>query len=105
MLKYKLFDRISGEYIVSLNSKIPNVGAKIEITTSTGGDDRFIPIIRNWLQHECGAFGHIIGEATTPIDLDAAMHSKDALEFRPEIMAGAELVKSYNPGIPEGAVT
>ena len=105
MIKYRAFDAIGGEYIVSVDSNNPNASEKISITVGDEGDDRFVPIIREWLEHEYGAFGHIIGTHTTPIDLDAAMHSRDSKKFRPEIVEGQELVKSYDPGIPKAAIT
>lgn len=105
MLKYKVFDRIGGEYIVSLDSDDPNATSVIEISVSDRGDERFIPIIRDWLDNTYGAFGHFLGNPTTPIDLDAAMHGNDAKVFRPEITEGQELVRVYDSGIPKGAVT
>lgn len=69
------------------------------------GDADIVELLRDLLAFEYGAFGHLIGSATTPIDLDAAMKSPALAQWQPELIEGAELVASYDPGIPEGAVT
>lgn len=112
MLKYRLIgseDSIKGVahaklndvVYVSVDSTNPNRASAI----SYSGNPEVIAEIQEWLTYEYGAFGHSIGNNTTPIDLDAAMHSKEAKQFKPKIVVGAELVKNYDPGIPEGAVT
>jgi hypothetical protein len=50
-----------------------------------------------------GAFGHLIGEYTTPIDLHCAFLNQG--ELLATLIEGKELVKSYDPEIPEGSVT
>jgi hypothetical protein len=60
---------------------------------------------RFMLQNAYGAFGHTLGtEFATPIDLHYAVFSNLA-DFDPQVVEGAELVETYDPGIPEGAVT
>lgn len=102
MLSYRLiYSATKEEIIVSLKSDDPNKSARIEYE----GDDYLIRVIKGWLEHEYGAFGHLIGNGTTPIDLNAAMHSKNASAWSPEIIEGHDLVKRYDPGIPPGAMT
>jgi hypothetical protein len=69
------------------------------------GDEFAVQNYRFLLQNAYGAFGHSFDtEFTTPIDLHYAVMSNLA-DFNPQVVEGAELVESYDPGIPEGAVT
>jgi hypothetical protein len=53
-----------------------------------------------------GAFGHIIGQATSPIDLHAAMRSPQMQKFSPVMVEGEEFLRDgYDPKIPKGART
>lgn len=69
-----------------------------------------------WLDSAYGAFGHSIGDSTSPIDLDAAIKkgpsavwmgkmAKFLLGYRFQLLEGAELVKSYDPKIPLDTLT
>ncbi|MEH1789643.1 MAG: hypothetical protein V7L23_29835 [Nostoc sp.] len=97
MFKYQLIN----EVIVVLNVTSGNEKSKIIYE----GDLDSIAVIRNFLETSYGAFGHIIGDATTPIDLHYAFSSKQAQQFQPKLLEGEDLVKSYNPEIPDNAVT
>jgi|GEM_PF-2044325 len=99
-IRYRL-SWLEDEVIVSLDVKDPNEIAPIKYE----GEAYLIKSVRLWLEKEDGAFGHIIGDRTCAIDLDAAMHSDAMQQFEPELIEGGELVKSYDPGIPDGAVT
>lgn len=98
MIKY-LLRRLN--VIVFLESDDPNASAAIQCE----GDAERVEVARYYLSAQYGAFGHLIGSATTPIDLDAAILSPKMQEYRPELVEGAELVEKYDPGIPEGAIT
>jgi len=97
MIKYKL----RGDITVSLNSNDPNKSAKIQIE----GDEEVVAMVRDRLLSSYGAFGHLIRETTTPIDLNAALKSGNFRLFQPQIIEGAELVKVYDPKVPPDALT
>ena len=69
------------------------------------GDEDIVKAYRFLLRDAYGAFGHKLGtEFATPIDLHYAIFTNLA-DFDPQVVEGAELVETYDPGIPEGAVT
>jgi len=100
MLRYQLKDNIT----ISLDSNDPNKAAEIQVEGQKG-DEEAVASVKNQLLRSYGAFGHMIRETTTPIDLNAALESGDFKEFRPQIVEGEELVKLYNPKIPPDAQT
>lgn len=61
-----------------------------------------VPYAQDILSIQYGAFGHLIGDATTPVDLDAAMQKPDMQAMTPVLVQGLD-VEDYDPGIPEGA--
>lgn len=63
-----------------------------------------IDILKRNLDRASGAFGHLLSDITTPIDLYYALFT-NLERFSPVVVEGAELVEVYDPGIPEGAVT
>lgn len=79
----------------------PNASGEIQYS----GQTEYIAGVRETLSRQTGAFGHLIGSVTTPIDLDAAMKGAEMQRFRPQIAEGSELVKTYDPGLPKGAIT
>src|SRR5262245_32259375 len=87
MIKYRLRSP-AGDVIVSLPSDGPNRVAKI----SYEGDANAVDWVRSFLETERGFFGHLIGSATTPLDLYAALASASARRFVPKLLEGAELV-------------
>lgn len=91
-----------GEVTIKLDSDKPNIAAPIQIE----GLEVFVEDVRRILRTATGAFGHLIGEGTTPIDLHAAIsNSSELAEYEPKIIEGEDLVKSYNPQIPKGSIT
>ena len=69
------------------------------------GDQNLIGWFKSKLETAYGAFGHLFGtEFATPIDLHYAVFSNLAV-YDPVVVEGAELVETYDPGIPEGAIT
>lgn len=69
------------------------------------GDEFAVKGYRFLLQNAYGAFGHSFDpEFATPIDLHYAVFTNLA-DFNPQVVEGAELVETYDPGIPDGAVT
>ena len=78
-------------------------GNKFGAVNFTGNADS-VALVRSLLSSAYGAFGHGINlESCSPIDLAAALGSMAT--FKPEILEGEDLVKDWNPGIPDGAVT
>lgn len=69
------------------------------------GDESLSAIAFDKLQSAYGAFGHTIEENTSPIDLDAALKSPVFKDYLVELIEGEDLTRSYDPGIPEGAIT
>ena len=107
MIQYKITAN-NAEVIITLNAEDTNDYEEVQCE----GDPDLLEIVKMWLPSAIGAFGHFIGETTTPIDLDAALKKgprPHLLKFMPdykwELLVGADLVKSYDPGIPEGAFT
>lgn len=86
---------------VSLDADRPNQSTPIIYE----GTDYAVGEVKPVLRSCYGAFGHSIGDSTSPIDLDFAMKSPKMKQFQPVLIEGAELVKVYDPGIPDGAVT
>ena len=84
---------------VSLNTNYPNERALLIYE----GDDSAVSKFSNFLENAYGAFGHTIGQAATPIDLHYAMSNQQ--QFQAKLIEGQDLVKKYNPEIPDGAVT
>lgn len=69
------------------------------------GDPGLIGWFRSRLGDTYGAFGHLFDtEFATPIDLHYAVFST-LVDYEPVVVEGAELVKTYDPGIPDGAIT
>ena len=97
MIKYELRNGVT----VRLNSNDGNESAMIEYD----GEPDMVEMVRDRLLQSYGAFGHMIRESTTPIDLDCALKSEKFRLFRPQCVEGAELVERYDPGIPPGAIT
>lgn len=97
MLKYRTKYGVE----VWIDSKDPNASAKIQYS----GNEVMVDVISDRLARQYGAFGHLIGSATTPIDLDAAMKSPEMKEYRPQLIEGEDMVKKYDPKIPKGAIT
>lgn len=85
--------------IVSIDDGDPNEVFPIAYEGSEGA----IAIAKGLLKYSHGAFGHLIGDATSAIDLDFAMHSPDLEVLSPTLIEGDR--PDYNPNIPRGAVT
>jgi hypothetical protein len=75
--------------------------------TQWSGPDHRIESVKRYLNNAHGAFGHLIdADCTSPIDLDCAIAKIPQLQdVHPQLIEGAELVASYDPDLPEGAVT
>ena len=70
------------------------------------GDEEVVKLIRSNLRTSYGAFGHLIGDRTTPIDLDAALKQPPfTAQYNIKLTAGSQIVTEYNPGIPREAQT
>lgn len=90
MMVYKL--RVGPEsVIVLLDSDQPSAAT----TLVYEGNEEAVEVARYELENSLGARGHPIGDATTPIDLHAAMNSDDMQDLRPICLLGEDIVKSY----------
>jgi hypothetical protein len=90
------------EVFLSLESTSKNQPAPLKIE----GSPEKVAQVRELLDGAYGAYGHIFDiEITTPLDLYFAAKNYLNTEFTPIVVEGAELVETYDPGIPEGAVT
>lgn len=57
----------------------------------------------NFISESYGAFGHILNpKSITPIDLHAALVKGN---YKFEILEGEDMIKVYDPKIPDGAMT
>lgn len=95
--------------------KLGNDDSEVEVSISVDDGNKFgavkfsgnadlVELVRSLLSNAYGAFGHGINlESCSPIDLAAALTSLG--RFKPELLEGADLVATWNPGIPDGAVT
>jgi hypothetical protein len=99
MLIYQLTTP-AGTVQVSLNSLSSQESSEILFE----GNPEAIAPVRRWLKFEYGAFGHMIGDHTTPTDLDFAMQSDRAAAFSPQRLEGAELI-NYQPGLPDESLS
>ena len=97
MIKYS-FRTASGEGTVWLECSDPNQRELLQY------DGQFLEF-QEWLSSQSGAYGHLIKSATSPVDLHYALLSPSAQQFAPELIEGAELVQSYDPELPPGAIT
>lgn len=96
MIKYRL--NLLDGVIVSLDADGPNKYALLQFE----GPPDMVPIARDWLADQTGAYGHGIGDATTPADLAAAMIKNP--RYAPELLEGEELL-DFSLNIPDDAVT
>jgi hypothetical protein len=83
-----------------LNSSNGNEQSVLAIEPTSG----FLSeLIQQQLSNASGAFGHgLTIQSITPIDLHYALVE---LGYEFNILEGMKLVESYNPEIPDGAVT
>lgn len=101
MIKYELIDKVRRTVTISLEASSPHERANIVIA----GDESLKAIVSDKLSRSYGAFGHTVGEVTSPIDLDSALRSSVFKDYRIGLTQGKELVSSYGSGISKGAVT
>lgn len=105
MLKYQLdFLPEVPSIELSLDVSNPNQYAPLKIE---GGDDRSRSVLDFIFSSSAGgAFGHTFNpRSTTAIDLNYVLNAEAQDLFDVELVEGEDLVKSYDPGIPEGSVT
>lgn len=91
---YKIFID-NTENTVSLNVATANDRGLLEFS----GDKKLK--LKTWLKNQTGALGHIIGEATTPMDLDYVMIENCPWDW--DLVSGE--IFNYNPDVPEKAKT
>lgn len=94
--KYKI---VPANVIVTLKAKGPNYDGPLEYE----GKDFDVKLVKLQLSRGIGAFGHTFSaNSSDPIDLDFVLKQTFGQE---NIEVLGEEVTSYDPGIPEGAVT
>jgi hypothetical protein len=87
-------------YNVTVSVTAPTNNTSAPITYE--GQGAGLEIVRLMLNNAYGAFGHLFNpEASTPTDLDYALFST----FGESNVERLGPTPSYDPGIPEGAVT
>ncbi len=102
MIKYQLTLGYSETSIfISLPVTDGNSSALMEFE----GGDMAVAKAKFELLNQYGAFGHKMGKVTTGYDLDAALNSPGMARFSARILEGEEIVRNYDPGIPDGAMT
>jgi hypothetical protein len=90
-----------GDVIVRLDAERPHAVAAL----AYDGPSEAVDAVRAFLERQTGAFGHLIGAETSPVDLHAALCSPRGQLLRPVIEAGDELVASYDPELPDRALS
>lgn len=99
---FKLDVCFENMYLV-LDVNTPNQSAPLQIE---GGSQEKKDLVIDMIRRSYGAFGHTMTpNSMTAIDLDYVANNYLAYEFTTAIVEGAELVETYDPGIPEGAIT
>ncbi|MCK5687924.1 hypothetical protein KAI87_01580 [Myxococcota bacterium] len=93
MMIYKLTSD-AGEVLVRLNTTDPESTVILEFE----GPEDAIEAVQYDVEMSDGAFGHQLGDATTPIDLHAAMLSERLAHFSPELIEGKDIVTNYGAG-------
>lgn len=100
MLEYQVI--VNGDRLnVSLDTTNPNERAQLTYQ----GSKEAISSFRPWLSRRTGAFGHLLKEATTPIDLHYVMNSSTAVKYSPVLVNGNDIVQKYDPQIQANEVT
>lgn len=100
MLRYNVTDFIHQQIELSLNANDPNDLASIQVK----GDADFAERILMMLAGSYGTPEQMLDPNNTPpIDLDAALRSLEFRDFQIELLEGASLVESYDPGSFKGA--
>ena len=83
--------------IITLDSNDPDVSEVIEFE---GDDPATVETIQDQVERMYGMYGHQISDATTPLDLNAAL-AKSIYEY--EILEGADILKMPRQKLPPGA--
>lgn len=96
MYQYQL-THSTGFVLVSLATNDPNSFVPIEFEGESGA----VAEIREWLYYQTGAFGHLIGEKTSPMDLQSAMARATKYSHKRVQGEAAE----YLSWLPPGAVS
>lgn len=94
MMKYLCRTHL-GEVQVCLHANEPNQPGALEVS----GPDRAVAMVQRWLRSATGAFGHMLGDTPTPVDLHCAFLSVQGRGFLPELQEGGELVVDYSSSV------
>lgn len=98
MIKYRL-DVAGLKASITLKETDPNTGSAIVVK----GDPEAVETVNFWLSSAYGAFGHLIGNYTTPIDLAAAMNKSPS--YIEVVESSGPVPQKFDPKIPKDAMT
>jgi len=98
MIRYDLRYKNSIASVI-LNAKSPDQSTLIQYE----GSPSVVNLLKDWLPYAYGAFGHLIGESTTPTDLKVAMLSLPK-GFTVAASMG-DIPQDIKANIPDGSVT
>jgi hypothetical protein len=85
--------------IVSIDSDHPDKNAPLKFE-QVGTGYPAAHLWRDRISKLCGCYGHIIGDATTPLDLYCALKTNKILF---EILEGSEILDILPEKLPDGA--
>lgn len=100
MYQYNFQLNNSQNVLVVLDTDDVNTRTLIEYQ----GQSQDILIIKKWLSLQTGVFGHILGDATTPMDLDFVMKYSEGCPAKIIKILGKN-IDSYNNGLSQNSVT
>lgn len=87
MIRYELTTS-AGKVIVSLRAERPDTHARIEYE----GPEPAIKQIHRDVERSSGVYGHALADATSPLDLRAAMSQAPLAMYRPRLLEGQEIL-------------
>lgn len=93
MIIYRLMYLKAFPVQVFMDVNTPDETAPLQYTGNNG-----VQWVKDWLPRQYGIFGHIIGESTTAIDLNAALSTPQAKKaFAPQLIQGSKVLAQWKP--------
>ncbi len=86
MMRFVLHTAV-GDVSVSLDALVADVAARLAYE----GPKAAVAMVRHDVERSAGAFGHLIGEETTPRDLLVAMHAAPLVDYTPRLLEGVAI--------------
>ncbi len=96
MIIYKL-EKDATVAQVTLNTNDPT--EVVDITIEANNADELL----DWLYYEHGRFGHLITDATNPVDLDSALSKQT--DYTVTLIKGQEILQDYQEKTPLNRIT